>query len=329
MNKKISVVITFYNSFKYLEDAIRLPLLDKRVTEIIILDDCSTLNEYNLLNKKIKQILTGRNISFDINYSFLNKNKLNYKAGLFYMTKRDVSKEAKKIFIYRNKKNLGAFKSKFYAIQKSKNQWIYLLDGDNFLIDSSFTAIFNLKSWDHKTCYCPSVLLTNKFNNSWDEWNFRRFQYQKLDLKKIQELYKLDDFLENKFKCGIGLNGLLNIGNFFINRKKYLESLKKIIKKNIFPESADVIAFMYYWLIKKNNLKIVPDLYYFHRQRNDSYWHRTNKLRFFEKIKYKFKKIYEYIIKKKNFNIVGSTPKYNNFNKTVYYEALIRNAKNN
>ena len=73
MNNKISVVITFYNSFKYLEDAIRLPLLDKRVTEIIILDDCSTLNEYDLLNEKIKQILTGRNISFDINYSFLNK----------------------------------------------------------------------------------------------------------------------------------------------------------------------------------------------------------------------------------------------------------------
>jgi glycosyltransferase involved in cell wall biosynthesis len=40
--KKISVVITLYNTFNYLEDAIRLPLLDKRGEEIIILDDCST-----------------------------------------------------------------------------------------------------------------------------------------------------------------------------------------------------------------------------------------------------------------------------------------------
>jgi hypothetical protein len=49
-------------------------------------------------------------------------------------------------------------------------------------------------------------------------------------------------------------------------------------------------------------------------------------LRFIQKIKYKFKKIYKFINKEKNFNIVGSTPKHNNFNKTVYYEALIRNA---
>ena len=327
--KKISVVITFYNTFNYLEDAIRLPLLDKRVKEIIILDDCSTLTEYNLLNERIKQLLTGRKISFDINYSFLNKEKFNYKAGLFYMTKRDASKEGKKISIYRNKKNLGAFKSKYYAIQKAKCNWVYLLDGDNFLIDSSLNAIFNLKNWNKKTCYCPNVLITNKFQDTWDQWNFRRFQNYTLNLKKIQQLYKLDDFLENKFKCGIGLNGLLNIGNFFINRKQYLESLKKIIKKNIQPESADVIAFMYYWLIKNNNLKIVPDLYYFHRQRNGSYWHKTNKIGLIKKIKFKFEKIFKHINKEKYFNIVGSTPKYDNFNKTVYYEALIRNAQNN
>ena len=48
-----------------------------------------------------------------------------------------------------------------------------------------------------------------------------------------------------------------------------------------------------------------------------------------KKIKCKFEKIFKHINKEKYFNIVGSTPKYDNFNKTVYYEALIRNAQNN
>ena len=82
--RKISVVITFYNSFKYLEDAIRIPLFDNRVSEIIILDDCSNIGQYNLLKNKIKSFLNGEKISNDINYNFIDTKYFNYKANIEY-----------------------------------------------------------------------------------------------------------------------------------------------------------------------------------------------------------------------------------------------------
>jgi hypothetical protein len=74
---------------------------------------------------------------------------------------KSVSKPAKKISIYRNNKNLGTFISKYLAVKRSNNDWVYLLDGDNFLIDSSIGAIFNLKKWNKDICYLPSTLITN------------------------------------------------------------------------------------------------------------------------------------------------------------------------
>lgn len=323
--RKISVVITFYNSFKYLEDAIRIPLFDNRVSEIIILDDYSDIGQYNLLKNKIKSFLNGEKISNDINCNFINTKYFNYKANIEYLTKKVVSKLAKKIFVYRNNKNLGPFISKYLAVKKSNNDWVYLLDGDNFLIDSSIGAIFNLKKWDKKVCYLPSTLITNmnKKNTHWDHWNFRRFCNQKIDLKEIQRLFNLEDSLLIKNNAGIGLNGLLNIGNFFINKKKYLNCLKKPLKEKIKPEAADAAAFLYYWLINKNEIKIVPELYYFHRIREDSFWQTKNKNSYYERLKIK---ILKFINPVKN-DMIGSTSKLTPFNKAIYYEAMIRNAK--
>jgi GT2 family glycosyltransferase len=107
--KKITIAITFYNSFEYLEDAIRIPLFNSRVSEIIILDDCSNVLQFNLLKNKIKSLKKGEKISNDINYSFIDNKYFSYKSNIEYLTMKVVSKLARKISIYRNKKNLGSF----------------------------------------------------------------------------------------------------------------------------------------------------------------------------------------------------------------------------
>ena len=49
-----------------------------------------------------------------------------------------------KIKIYRNEHNLGAFKNKYLAVSKSTNEWVYLLDSDNYFFENSLDAIKNI-----------------------------------------------------------------------------------------------------------------------------------------------------------------------------------------
>jgi glycosyltransferase involved in cell wall biosynthesis len=332
MMKKITVAIPFYNSAKYIEDAIKIPLIDKRVDEIIIHDDRSDTFEFNSLLNKIKKLRKIKKISFDLRIHNLDGNISKLEIPNFLTTQIGIASQIKKIKIYRNKKNLGAFANKFLAVAKSKNKWVYLLDADNYLIENSISAIFNIKKWDRKICYCPNVQIRN-VQGRWDHWNHRKFNYMNLNLKKIQELFNLEELYIEKFNIGLGINGFLNNGNFFINKENYIKTLSTPIKQNISTGAADVIAFSYYWLLSKYSFKIIPELYYFHRQRIDSYWHINNKLsniaklnRKIDILKRKFKNTLKKIFKKKITNIDNSTYYHNT---AVYYEGLIRNAKNN
>ena len=57
--------------------------------------------------------------------------------------------------------------------------------------------------------------------------------------------------------------------------------------------------------------------------RNDSLWQKKNKNSYYERLKNKILKSIKPI---KN-EIIGSTSKLTPFNKAIYYEAMIRNAK--
>lgn len=275
--KKITISIPFYNSSKYIEDAIRLPLLDSRVDEILICDDCSTDYEYNNLLNIIGEFLNGKELSFDPNYNLIPEQNNKSKKNIIHMTGMDVSEEAKKIRVIRNDKNLGGFLNKYNVVKESKNDWVYLLDSDNFLIDSSITSLYTC-DWDPKVCYYPNVLIMERRDNilrQWDDWNHRRFGYELIDMKKIKELILIEEHLIQKNQCGLGVSGFLNTGNFFVNKDSYIKCFKNILGQNIETYAADVIAFSYYWLNFGNYFKIIPELYYYHRLRSDSYWSST------------------------------------------------------
>jgi glycosyltransferase involved in cell wall biosynthesis len=277
MKPNITVAIPFYNSIDYIEDAIRIPLFDNRVSEIVICDDASSDEQYQQLTNKINSLLNGEEISYDVNYNLIKEKNASSRPSIFYMTSQNVSEESKKIVIYRNEKNLGGFANKYETVKKSTNDWVYLLDSDNFLIDCSIPSLYNIEEWNKKICYCPSTLIMERKDSwrAWDDWNHRKLGFEPIDLQRIKLLFQLDNSFHSEHGCGLGVNGFLNTGNFFVNRNFYLNALDEAIENNIEPYAADVIAFSYYWLTVGNMFKIVPDLYYYHRLREDSFWNRT------------------------------------------------------
>lgn len=277
MSREITVSIPFYNSSRYIEDAIRLPLFDARVDEILICDDHSSDEEYSSLQKIVDELLNGKELSFDPNYNLIAEQNAHAKPSIMFMTGLDVSEESKKIRVIRNEKNLGGFANKYKVVKEAKNDWVYLLDSDNFLIETSISALYNVDEWDENRCYCPSVLIMERKDSwrAWDDWNHRRFGYQSIDLKRIKELFAIDAKFHREYNCGLGTNGFLNTGNFFVNKNSYVSCLSDAIEQNVDPYAADVIAFSYYWLTSGNAFQILPELYYYHRIRDDSFWQST------------------------------------------------------
>lgn len=154
---KITVAIPYYNSFKYIEDAIRIPLLDNRVDEILICDDHSDDSQYYDLLVKVGELNNGVEISYDVNASLMNENHGTCQTVVNSLTAVNVGKQAKKIEVIRNNINIGGFRNKYHVVSQAKNEWVYLLDSDNFLVECSIPALYNLPKWDEQICYCPSV----------------------------------------------------------------------------------------------------------------------------------------------------------------------------
>lgn len=277
MKPDITVAIPFYNSIEYFEDAIRVPLFDDRVSEILVVDDCSTDDQYQQLLNKVEYLLSGAEISFDLNASLIDGKNQHCLYSILNMTLINVAEQAKKIKVIRNEKNLGGFANKYEAIKLAKNEWVYLLDSDNFLVECSIPALYNVEYWNENICYCPSVVIMERKDawRAWDDWNHRKFGYDPLDLERVKLLYEIDEYHAQTHGCGLGVSGFLNTGNFFVNRNAYLNALQNPIEEKIEPYASDVIAFSYYWLKAKNMLQIIPDLYYYHRLRQDSFWNRT------------------------------------------------------
>ena len=99
MYKNFTLVIPTYNSSKYMEELLNSALKFLYLNEIIIVDDNSNQDEYDLLNKIVS----------------LNKfNSLNIK-------------------LYRNEDSLGGFKNKLAGVKLSTNELIYQIDSDNVI----------------------------------------------------------------------------------------------------------------------------------------------------------------------------------------------------
>jgi len=216
----ITVVIPYYNSEKYLEKTLKLPLSSDFVSEIIIHDDCS---QYQ------------------------------------------IESTDSKIKVYRNETNLGAFKNKYLAVSKATNEWVYLLDSDNYFFDNSLEVVKNILP-QRGRYYSPSQLhLVDDGLDSSLDGKIMKYDFGVVDSNKAKSL----------LEAGIGeFEWLINTGNFFIHRDDYVEFMKDIFEDSSYPYfEADAIVFCYNWLKKGNTIEVVEDLWYNHRLRSNSYSH--------------------------------------------------------
>lgn len=103
----ISLCITTYNRYKLLFESFSQVLDDDRISEIVIVDDCSDSAIYD-------QVLTAVS-----------------RMNLF----------GHKIRLYRNDLNLGMSRNKASAIELASNDWCIILDSDNVIDKSYIDAI--------------------------------------------------------------------------------------------------------------------------------------------------------------------------------------------
>jgi glycosyltransferase involved in cell wall biosynthesis len=89
----ISLCITSYNRTDLLYESFAQVMNDERISEIVIVDDCSNPVVWAEINEKLGSI--------------------------------------DKIKLFRNAKNLGCYRNKREAVSKASNEWVILLDSDN------------------------------------------------------------------------------------------------------------------------------------------------------------------------------------------------------
>ena len=170
-----------------------------------------------------------------------------------------------KIKVYRNETNLGAFKNKYLAVSKATNEWVYLLDSDNYFFDNSLDAVKNI-SLQRGRYYSPSKL--NLVDDGLDvslDGRVVKYDFGVVDSTKAKSL----------LQSGIGeFEWLINTGNFFVHRDDYIDSMRDVFEDPSYPYfEADAIVFCYNWLKKGYTIEVVEDLWYNHRLRSNSYSH--------------------------------------------------------
>ena len=122
--RKISLAITHYNRSNLIAGALRNVLMDERINDVIIYDDCSSMDEFSKMQAITKKM-------------------------------------SNKISIYRGEKNLGPYHSKVTAISKCKNEWAIILDSDNALSRNYVDRLYQISTWNTNLIYCPSFAEPN------------------------------------------------------------------------------------------------------------------------------------------------------------------------
>jgi glycosyltransferase involved in cell wall biosynthesis len=212
----LSIALPFYNTSEFFLDAIKIPLINDNVTEILVSDDCSTKEEYEKLNSLIEKV------------------------------------NSTKIKVVRNEKNVGAFKNKYNAVQYCSNEWVYILDSDNYVLEGMLEKFFK-EDLNKNVCYVPHKYY---FCNSIQEMKFG------LNIMNRENII-------TAIKAGICGN-FINLGNFFVNKESFLKKMKDGLDVNNCA-GADCMLMIYNWLKNDGLFKVIPDFYYVHRARVGNY----------------------------------------------------------
>lgn len=113
----ISLCITTYERTDLLFESFNQVINDDRISEIVIVDDCSSLEVYNTIAWYVKDIL--------------------------------------KVKLYRNEQNLDCYRNKKRSVELATNDWVIVWDSDNIFTTAYVDTLFQ-KEWEIDTLWQPS-----------------------------------------------------------------------------------------------------------------------------------------------------------------------------
>ena len=225
----ISLAIPFYNTSQYFLECIQYALENKFVSEIVVNDDCSDEDQW----KKLNQIVDT-----------LNTNKIK---------------------LFRNKKNLGAFRNKYTTVLNCSNTWVYLLDSDNRVFEDSYNFIKSISNIDPLIIYSPQHLCCkNDDSENYEVISDYNFKYDLIGIEETKDMI---------FKKTKWFDWFFNSGNYVLNKDTYINALKKPYEDKSTPLlDADTAAAFYFLLDYGVKFNIVKNFSHHHRLRTDSTW---------------------------------------------------------
>lgn len=235
----ISLAITYFNKCKFIAECLNDYILNEdRINEIVILDDCSCDFDYTYLLELVSK---------------LNNNKIK---------------------VYRNKKNINIPLNKIEVLKYCSNDWIFLLDADNYISEETIDILYKLEKWNENYIYAPSDI--KKIGNNSNQLNFTIYNNIVFNKREFENR----DFFNKK------LVRFMNMCNYFLNKNSYLNCMEKnlpIINDFIntiglsFLTAYDSMFLFCLWISQNNNVLVVENLIYYHRLYNQSTFFKSNK----------------------------------------------------
>jgi glycosyltransferase involved in cell wall biosynthesis len=167
----ISLAIPTYNRSDLTIESFKNVLNNNLISEIIILDDYSSVDEFNKL----------WNATFNLN-SINNK-----------------------IIVYRNSSNLKPLVNKYEVVKKCNNDWVILLDSDN-IIDNDYISVISKLNEEEDVLYSPETLFSLNKEIEWNYSEYNNFFVTKQNAKdyisngSFETMLNTGNFLVNREK---------------------------------------------------------------------------------------------------------------------------------
>lgn len=169
-----------------------------------------------------------------------------------------------KLILIKNENKLGPFLNKLKACKMAKNEWIALIDSDNFADQEYFLVA--KKYIDNNIDMKKNIILAPCFAKP----NFNYSQFSGLILKK--------EFFKNNRNIQFSSTTLMNTGNYIIN-KFLIDNLNIDKEINNIPQSSSCDVIYFNTLLFEQldlNLHVIPGLEYEHVVHNGSVYLNTH-----------------------------------------------------
>ena len=151
----ISLAIPNFNRSGLVIEAFIKVINNNLINEIIIVDDCSSIEVFDKLVVFIAD---------------LNNNKIK---------------------LYRNDVNLKPFMNKYETVKKCNNNWVVLLDSDN-IINNDYIKIISKLNKEDDIIYTPETLY--KTNNGGVGWTYKEFNNMFINKNNIKSYINSSNF---------------------------------------------------------------------------------------------------------------------------------------